>query len=111
MQKQKITTILTALILFSSSSHAFALAAHVQRDTYGCKSKDDMDALSNYRVQGDKAAFQKAYIAGMMSGACAQFNGGEAVSIEGGGILSSGLYQIRREGDTEEYWVEMETVK
>ena len=110
MPKRKIF-ILAAILILSISSQAFALTATILGDTYACKTKEYMDKISELRTQGDKQAFDKVFIAGMMSGTCVEMKDGEAVFIEGGGIFSGGLYQIRSKGDTEDYWVQMEKVK
>lgn len=77
---------------------------------FGCSDRDYFSRLTNYAVQEDEQAFSQALAAGLVSGTCTKFRDGEKVYIMDSAIFS-GLVRVRREGETMEYWTNLETVR
>jgi len=61
-------------------------------------------------VQEDFEAFEKALAEGVLNGVCTIFEDGEVVYVTDTAILS-GLVRIRRRGETQEYWTNLEAVE
>lgn len=77
---------------------------------FGCTSRDYFEKLVGYAVEKDKEAFTKALTAGLLAGTCTTFKNGEVVYITDTAIFS-GLVKVRRKGETQEYWTNIEAVK
>ncbi len=77
---------------------------------FGCSDRDYFDKVVGYAVQNDKQAFSQALAAGILSGVCTMFKNGEEVYIADTAILS-GLVKVRRKGQMEEYWTNIEAVR
>jgi hypothetical protein len=77
---------------------------------FGCSDRDYLDKLAGYAVQKDKKAFSQGLAAGLLSGVCTMFKEGEEVYLADTAIFS-GLVKVRRKGETQEYWTNLEAVK
>jgi hypothetical protein len=99
------------LILCSLAVDADAQSRQIAGDhRYGCTSRDYYVQLIGYVVQNDGEAFKKGLTAGMLAGACVMFKSGEPVFIADTAILSE-LVKVHRQGETPEYWTNIEAVK
>jgi hypothetical protein len=76
---------------------------------FGCSDRDYFEKLVGYAVQEDKKAFSQGLAAGLLSGTCTMFKAGEPVYITDTAIFS-GLIEVRRQGETTEFWTNLETV-
>ncbi|WP_038388780.1 hypothetical protein [Bradyrhizobium elkanii] len=92
------------------SSSGLAIDHYVQKNAYGCKSKDVRGRLTGYAIDGDKEAFQKALLVGVMSGECKLFDEGEQVYLTDTSIFS-GLVCVRPKGALDCFWTNIEAVK
>ena len=63
----------------------------------------------SYAVQGDNKAFSGGLAAGVINGTCTMFNAGETVYVTDTAIFS-GLVEVRRKGESQEYWTNLEAV-
>ena len=77
---------------------------------YGCIDRRYFKKLTEYAVDRDEEAFKTALTAGLLSGACTLFRDGEIVYITDTAVLS-GLVKVRRKGETEEYWTNIEAIR
>jgi tetratricopeptide (TPR) repeat protein len=77
---------------------------------FGCTNRDYFNKLVGYSVQRDEAAFTNALIAGLHNGTCTMFKNGEVVYIADTAIFSGGV-KVRRKGETQEYWTNLEAIK
>lgn len=77
---------------------------------FGCSDRDYFDKLIGYVVDKDTEAFRKALSDGVLVGNCSVFENGESVYLIDTAILS-GLVKIRRQGETQEFWTNIEAVK
>lgn len=77
---------------------------------FGCSDRDYFEKLVSYAVQKDNEAFSQGLAAGILAGACTMFKTGEAVYITDTAIFS-GLVEVRRKGETQEYWTNLEAVR
>ncbi|MFM0284123.1 hypothetical protein P0D75_39560 [Paraburkholderia sediminicola] len=73
----------------------------------GCESDKLHSKLTSYSVAGDKAAFKKAVLMAISNGECTLFRTGETVQLMDTAIFR-GMVQLRRLGDTTEYWTNIE---
>lgn len=79
-------------------------------DWIGCRDRAYHDRLVSYSVQKDLEAFRRALAAGIMSGMCVEFTPNERVFVTDTAIFS-GLVRVRREGETREYWTNLEALQ
>jgi len=77
---------------------------------FGCSDREYFDKLVGYAVQKDTDAFSKGLAAGILAGTCTMFKAGESVYITDTAIFS-GLVEVRRRGETQEYWTNLEAVQ
>ncbi len=77
---------------------------------FGASSKELFEKLVQYSVQGDSAAFGKLMTAGLLTGETTMFKNGEEVLLADTAIFS-GMIKVRRKGDTQEYWTNIEATK
>lgn len=77
---------------------------------YGCKDREYHSKLTQYAVQKDSEAFKRALAAGLLTGQCTAFKAGETVYVADTAIFS-GLVKVRRRGQTDEFWTNIEAVK
>jgi len=77
---------------------------------FGCTDREYFKEIVGYAVDQDNQAFQQALAAGIYSGICILFNNGETVYLTDTAIFS-GLVRIRRQGETQEYWTNIEAIK
>ena len=77
---------------------------------FGCSDRDYFDKLVGYAVQKDNDAFSQGLAAGILAGTCTMFKVGESVYITDTAIFS-GLVEVRRKGETQEYWTNLEAVR
>ncbi len=78
-------------------------------DNIGCRSRDYNSKLTRIAVQGDREAFGRALMEGVLSGECVVFKAGEPVFVSDTAIFS-GLVKVRRKGEIDEYWTNFEAV-
>lgn len=89
-----------------SASVAAPTAYHVKDGTWlGCDTKDRFYEIMSF----DKVAFRKAAVSAIEAGTCTLFRAGQTVYLGDVPILG-GVIQLRREGDTEEYWTNREAI-
>ena len=79
-------------------------------DYIGAIARADHDRLTNYAIQQDLDAFRSFLNAGLLAGTLTEFNQGERVFVADTAILS-GLVKVRRQGETVEYWTNIEAVR
>jgi hypothetical protein len=77
---------------------------------FGCSDRDYLDKLVRYAVQHDDQAFSQGLAAGLLAGTCTMFKSGEEVYLADTAIFS-GLVKVRRKGEMQEYWTNMEAVR
>jgi hypothetical protein len=77
---------------------------------FGCADRNYFEKLVGYAAQKDTEAFASALTAGLLAGTCTSFKNGEVVYTTDTAIFS-GLIKVRRRGETQEYWTNMEAVK
>jgi len=77
---------------------------------FGCSDREYFEKLGSYAVQKDNQAFSQGLAAGILAGSCTMFNAGESVYITDTAIFS-GLVEVRRKGETREYWTHLEAVE
>jgi len=77
---------------------------------FGCIDRKHFEKLVDYAVQKDEQAFRRALAAGILAGTCTMFKDGEAVYITDTAIFS-GLVKVRRKGELQEFWTNIEAVK
>jgi len=92
-----------------SASVAAPTAYHIKDNKagawFGCDTKDRFDKIMSY----DKTAFRKAAVSAIEAGNCTVFRTGQTVYLADVPIFG-GLIQLRREGETEEYWTNREAI-
>ncbi|KVE97366.1 hypothetical protein WJ01_07710 [Burkholderia vietnamiensis] len=89
-----------------SASMATPTAYHVKGGTWlGCDTKDRFYKIMSF----DKVAFRKAAVSAIEAGNWTLFRAGQTVYLGDVPILG-GVIQLRREGDTEEYWTNREAI-
>ncbi len=76
---------------------------------FGCSDREYFEKLIGYAVDKDNEAFKRALAAGVVAGNCTLFKNGEAVYTVDTAIFS-GLVKVRRKGETQEYWTNLEAV-
>ncbi len=77
---------------------------------FGCTSREYFSKLGDLAVSGDEEAYRQALIIGLTAGTCTTFKAGEVVYLIDAGLFS-GVAKVRRAGETQEYWTNMEAVK
>jgi len=77
---------------------------------FGCSDREYFEKLVSYAVQKDNQAFSRGLAAGILAGSCTMFKAGEVVYITDTAIFS-GLVEVRRKGETQEYWTNLEAVR
>jgi len=110
-----IITILITLAMGSSDSGGSSVTPGVGTISYtgryvGCISREDHRKLTNYVVQKDKKAYERYLLAGLAAGTCTVFEKGESVYVVETAVFS-GLVKVRRKGETQEYWTNIEAVQ
>lgn len=93
----------------ASSPAAPAVRRIAGNNWFGCTDRDYFEKLISYAVDKDNQAFQQGLSDGLYSGVCTTFVSGETVHITDTAILS-GMIKVRRQGDTIEYWTNIEAV-
>ncbi|TMD06890.1 MAG: hypothetical protein E6J01_06780 [Chloroflexi bacterium] len=76
---------------------------------FGCSDREYFEKLVGYAVDKDNEAFKRGLAAGVVAGNCTLFKNGEAVYTVDTAIFS-GLVKVRRRGETQEYWTNLEAV-
>jgi len=77
---------------------------------FGCSNREDFEKITGYAVDNDAQAFQQALAAGIYSGSCTFLKNGQVVYITDTAIFS-GLIKVRLQGETQEFWTNLEAVK
>lgn len=72
-----------------------------------CQSKEDKSKITGYIVDQDKQAYERFLVPRILNGQCTVFEGGEVVYLEDTAIFS-GLMKIRKRGETDAYWTNIE---
>jgi hypothetical protein len=76
----------------------------------GCSDRQYYEKIVEYAIHKDSEAFQQAVTAGIFSGTCTIFEKGEflyVIDVD----LFSGYAKVRRKGETQEFWVNLEAVR
>ncbi|MBS1766023.1 MAG: hypothetical protein JST05_01280 [Acidobacteria bacterium] len=95
----------------AESPHSASTRKHIVGTSwFGCRDRDDLSKLISYAAQGDREAFSRGLAEGVADGQCTVFKDGEEVVLTDTAIFS-GLVKVRRVGDTEEWWTNIEAVK
>jgi hypothetical protein len=76
---------------------------------FGCSDREYFERLVGYAVQKDNQAFSQGLAAGLLAGTCTMLKAGESVYITDTAIFS-GLVEVRRKGETQEFWTNLEAV-
>jgi hypothetical protein len=76
---------------------------------FGCVDRDFFEKLGSYAAEKDNAAFSNALGTAVLNGDCVFFKADEPVYLADTAIFS-GLVKVRRPGETEEYWTNMEAL-
>lgn len=98
-------------ILMAFSASAYADTVWISGKTrFGCATKEYFRKLVGFAVNDDTEAFKRSLAAGILAGQCIIFQNGEPVFLADTSILA-GLVKVRRKGDVEEYWTNLEAVK
>jgi len=84
--------------------------------SFGCRSEEYLDELVGYAAEKDLEAFRKGLSTGLLLGECTLFKKGEEVLVIDTKIFAepkhfAGLAKVRREGEVEEYWIDIAAVK
>ena len=107
MKINKIIIILALLAVLILPAYA-RTTYHINGSTwFGCADQEDFKKISGYRYDGDKEAFVKALTEGIYAGTATVFKDGEPVYLEDTAIWS-GLVELRRPGETQAYWTNIE---
>jgi len=104
-----IFSIFMLLLILVSAEAQFE--KHISGDSwFGCSNKEEFSKISGYLIKKDQQAFTNAMTRGIQNGSITLFKDGETVFVEDTAIFS-GLIKIRRNGETIEYWTNIEAVK
>jgi len=76
----------------------------------GCQNWDTLKALSQYKADGDEAAFNKLARPAFATGDCIDLNVGQTVFVLDVGVLTQSI-QVRPHGSTRSYWTVYKAVK
>lgn len=76
----------------------------------GCTDREYFEKLTSYAAQKDENAFKSALASGLADGTCTLFESGETVFVMDVKAFS-GLIQVRRKGETREFWTSIEAVR
>jgi hypothetical protein len=103
--------VLSALVISLFSTSAFAYDYKIVHDkSIGCTTEDDHSKLTGFGRTGDKDAFVKFFTIKAMRGECTLFNIGENVILVEAAVFH-GMAKVRRRGDIQEFWTNMEYIK
>jgi hypothetical protein len=75
---------------------------------FGSTTKEEFDKLEHYLWEKDSDAFMAAWIDGVIAQTVTAFKDGESVYVEG---RAMGIVKVRRQGETKEYWTNVEAVR
>ena len=89
---------------------AAGMHAVVNGPWLACESEKLHSKITTYSVADDKVAFRKAATAAITNGDCTLLRSGERVQLMDTAIFK-GMVQVRRVGDIEEYWTNLEAIK
>jgi hypothetical protein len=76
---------------------------------YGCTQREYFEKLIQFAVQKDADAFKTGLAAGIATGRCTLFKRGERVHLADTAVFS-GLVKVRRPGELDEYWTNLEAI-
>lgn len=77
---------------------------------FGFRTREALDKASQLAAQGDKAAWSTFMARAMASGQVIELKAGEAVFVEDTALMS-GAAKVRRKGEVDGWWTNMEAVK
>ena len=107
---------LTASLVVSLTASIFVARARAQEEKitgdhyFGCQDRDEFDKIISFAAQKDSEAFNAALWRDLATGQCTLFKNGETVFLTDTAIFH-GLIQLRRKGETEEYWTNLEAAR
>jgi hypothetical protein len=81
----------------------------VSANQFGCASREHFQKIIEYAAQKDSVAVSNALGVAVVNGDCVLFKADEPVFLSDTAIFS-GLVKVRRPGDTQEYWTNIEAV-
>ncbi|WP_310631562.1 hypothetical protein [Paraburkholderia sp.] len=101
----------TAAVTPASSPEALAPGVHVVvgGKWLSCQSQEQLSKIHRYSIDGDDAAYRKAALEALGAGECTILKTGDKVALVDTAILH-GLVKLRRFGETDEYWTNMESI-
>lgn len=77
---------------------------------FGFRSREDMSRATNLAVQGDKDAWSTFMAKAMVNGQCVKLKEGEKMFLEDTAVMS-GAIKVRRKGEVDGWWTNIEAVK
>jgi len=84
---------------------------HIVSDNYfGCEDRTQFEKIGSYAVNHDQQAFTQALDEGLVDGSCVMFTSNETVYLTDTALFS-GLIKVRPQGETQEYWTNVEAAK
>jgi hypothetical protein len=84
---------------------------HIISDYYfGCKDRSQFEKIGSYASNHDQQAFTRAVDEGLIDGSCVAFTNNEIVYLTDTALFS-GLIKVRPQGETQEYWTNVEAAK
>jgi len=88
----------------------------VSEHAFGCKSEQYLSDLVRFAAEKDFERFKKGLVTGITLEECTLFKKGEEVLVLDTKIFEepknlAGLARVRREGEAEEYWTDIASVK
>ncbi|OAI27009.1 MULTISPECIES: hypothetical protein [Methylomonas] len=101
--------LLFAIVMGLVFQNVIAFESKIADSAVGCRDQAKLEKLLSYARSKDNEAFTKALLLGVSDGSCAMFQAGESVDVTD--VKWSGLNQVRRRGDIQEYWVVREVLK
>ena len=105
-----LCAIIIAVNLAMITTPAMAQSMRITRSGFGCQSREYYDKISGCVSDGDKEAFEKTLMVGILSGECTLFKVGEEVFLTDTAIFSM-LVKVRRKGEIVEYWINSKAIE
>lgn len=107
---------LVSPLMAQSAEAAQTLRPITSERSFGCRSEEFLNELVGYAVGKDLDAFKKGLSTGLRLGECTLFEKGEEVVVLETKTFAepttySGLAKVRRQGEVDEYWIDLEAVE
>lgn len=98
------------LALYTASAECGVAQTVTGSTWFGCSDREQFEKLVGYQVDRDRDAFMAGLTSGVISGSCVMFKDGERVFMTDTAMFS-GPVRVRRQGETQEFWTNIEAVK